>query len=70
MRSESSCGSEQRVKVHRRSNVFNLLGDSLVFEGDLSALVAAPSGQDVDDSLLVYACGGTEFNSAFSSDVT
>lgn len=39
-----------------RRNTADLLGDSLVFEGDLSPLLVAASGQDVDDGLLVSAC--------------
>lgn len=34
----------------------NLLGESLILEGDLSPLLVAASGQDVDDGLFVYAC--------------
>lgn len=36
--------------------MFHLFGDSFVFEGDFSALVAASSGQDVDDGLFIHTC--------------
>lgn len=39
----------------RARNAPNLLGESLVFEGDVSPLLVAASGQDVDDGLFVSA---------------
>lgn len=34
----------------------NLLGESFILEGDLSPLLVAAPGQDVDDGLFVYTC--------------